>query len=221
MNRLMLRRGAAAGLATTSRPAVTRDDVHARAQEEWRGEVIEVSWSPRAFLFKGFLSESEAQHLIDKVRWCQQTGGSLPGGPALMLQQQAALPTACPLWGMQPGVSGSCALRTGQLYGRVLYVTISDQPMYFTGTHERESYMFRAAKSVVRAACLQAKPNMVKSTVVDNDTGKSIDSTVRTSTGTFFGREVRVRLPFWPQDPAACAVSSAGRQESRRAPPTS
>ena len=32
---------------------------------------------------------------------------------------------------------------------------------------------------------------MVKSTVVDNDTGKSIDSTVRTSTGTFFGREVR------------------------------
>ena len=38
---------------------------------------------------------------------------------------------------------------------------------------------------------VQAKPNMVKSTVVDNDTGKSIDSTVRTSTGTFFGREVR------------------------------
>lgn len=29
---------------------------------------------------------------------------------------------------------------------------------------------------------------MTKSSVVDNDTGKSIDSTVRTSTGTFFGR---------------------------------
>ena len=29
---------------------------------------------------------------------------------------------------------------------------------------------------------------MSKSTVVDNDTGKSVDSTVRTSTGTFFGR---------------------------------
>jgi len=29
---------------------------------------------------------------------------------------------------------------------------------------------------------------MAKSTVVDNDTGKSVDSTVRTSTGTFFGR---------------------------------
>lgn len=30
--------------------------------------MIEVSWSPRAFLFKGFLSHSETQHLIDKVR---------------------------------------------------------------------------------------------------------------------------------------------------------
>ena len=35
---------------------------------------------------------------------------------------------------------------------------------------------------------LQAKPSMTKSTVVDNETGKSMDSTVRTSTGTFFGR---------------------------------
>ena len=42
--------------------------------------------------------------------------------------------------------------------------------------------------------CSQAEPNMVKSTVVDNETGKSIDSTVRTSTGTFFGREVRIFL---------------------------
>ena len=29
---------------------------------------------------------------------------------------------------------------------------------------------------------------MTKSTVVDNETGKSVDSTVRTSTGTFFAR---------------------------------
>lgn len=35
---------------------------------------------------------------------------------------------------------------------------------------------------------LQAKPSMTKSSVVDNVTGKSMDSTVRTSTGTFFGR---------------------------------
>ena len=35
---------------------------------------------------------------------------------------------------------------------------------------------------------LQAKPSMTKSSVVDNETGKSMDSTVRTSTGTFFAR---------------------------------
>ena len=29
---------------------------------------------------------------------------------------------------------------------------------------------------------------MTKSSVVDNETGKSVDSTVRTSTGTFFSR---------------------------------
>ena len=34
----------------------------------------------------------------------------------------------------------------------------------------------------------QAKRRMTKSTVVDNETGKSVDSTVRTSTGTFYGR---------------------------------
>ena len=36
-------------------------------QEEWRGEVIDISWSPRAFLFKGFLTEEETNHLIEKV----------------------------------------------------------------------------------------------------------------------------------------------------------
>lgn len=35
---------------------------------------------------------------------------------------------------------------------------------------------------------MQARPMMVKSTVVDNETGKSVDSKVRTSTGTFFSR---------------------------------
>lgn len=34
----------------------------------------------------------------------------------------------------------------------------------------------------------KAKPMMTKSTVVDNETGKSVDSQVRTSTGTFFSR---------------------------------
>jgi hypothetical protein len=34
----------------------------------------------------------------------------------------------------------------------------------------------------------QAKPRMVKSHVVDNETGKSKDSDIRTSTGTFFAK---------------------------------
>lgn len=35
---------------------------------------------------------------------------------------------------------------------------------------------------------LQAEPRMEKSSVVDNDTGKSVDSEIRTSTGTFLAK---------------------------------
>ena len=38
------------------------------SQEEWRGEVEQVSWSPRAFLYKKLLSEEECDHLINHVR---------------------------------------------------------------------------------------------------------------------------------------------------------
>lgn len=37
-------------------------------------------------------------------------------------------------------------------------------------------------------AAVQARPRMTKSTVVDNETGKSVDSDIRTSTGMFFAR---------------------------------
>lgn len=40
-------------------------------QDFWEGEVVEVSWKPRVFLFKGFLSEEECDHMIDIVSaWC-------------------------------------------------------------------------------------------------------------------------------------------------------
>ncbi|KAJ9525758.1 hypothetical protein QJQ45_003420 [Haematococcus lacustris] len=68
-------------------------------KEEWRGEVIHLSWSPRAFLLKNFLSDEECDHVINK-----------------------------------------------------------------------------------------AKPMMVKSHVVDSASGKSVDSQIRTSTGTFFSK---------------------------------
>jgi len=68
-------------------------------EEEWRGEVVHLSWAPRAFLLKGFLSPEECDHIINI-----------------------------------------------------------------------------------------AKPMMTKSGVVDNETGKSKESDVRTSTGTFFDK---------------------------------
>ena len=37
------------------------------AQEEWRGVVEQISWAPRAFLFKKFLSDDECDHLINHV----------------------------------------------------------------------------------------------------------------------------------------------------------
>lgn len=40
-------------------------------QEEWRGEVIHLSWSPRAFLLKNFLSDEECDHLINTVSQAQ------------------------------------------------------------------------------------------------------------------------------------------------------
>lgn len=38
------------------------------AQEEWRGKVIRLSWKPRAFLFKQFLSDEECDHLVKMAR---------------------------------------------------------------------------------------------------------------------------------------------------------
>lgn len=35
-----------------------------KTQEEWRGRVTPVSWSPRAFVLEGFLTDEEADHLI-------------------------------------------------------------------------------------------------------------------------------------------------------------
>lgn len=48
---------------TTSR-TIGYGEVH----EEWRGEVIQLSWAPRAFLLKGFLTDQECDHLISLAR---------------------------------------------------------------------------------------------------------------------------------------------------------
>lgn len=38
------------------------------SKEEWRGESIQLSWSPRVFVLKGFLTEEECEHLKKLVR---------------------------------------------------------------------------------------------------------------------------------------------------------
>lgn len=38
-----------------------------QVQDKWRGEVVELSWEPRAFLFKKFMSDEECDSIIAKV----------------------------------------------------------------------------------------------------------------------------------------------------------
>jgi prolyl 4-hydroxylase len=42
--------------ACSSLPSILQDD--------WQGEILQLSWTPRAFLLKGFLSDAECEHLI-------------------------------------------------------------------------------------------------------------------------------------------------------------
>jgi prolyl 4-hydroxylase len=37
-------------------------------QETWQGEIVQLSWTPRAYLLKGFLSPEECEHLISIAR---------------------------------------------------------------------------------------------------------------------------------------------------------
>jgi prolyl 4-hydroxylase len=37
------------------------------AQNEWHGEILQLSWSPRAYHLKGFLTEAECEHIKDIV----------------------------------------------------------------------------------------------------------------------------------------------------------
>lgn len=40
-------------------------------QDKWRGEVVELSWEPRAFLFKKFMTDEECDSVIKMVSYCQ------------------------------------------------------------------------------------------------------------------------------------------------------
>ncbi len=49
--------------------------------------MVEVSWSPRAFLLKSFLSDKECQHFIDKVRAEGAVCSRLMSGLAVLEEQ--------------------------------------------------------------------------------------------------------------------------------------
>lgn len=53
---------------------VMADDVTAREQEQWRGEVVRLSWKPRAYVLKRFLTDAEADHIINLVRGSRSKG---------------------------------------------------------------------------------------------------------------------------------------------------
>ncbi len=95
---------------------------HTLMQEEWRGEVIHLSWAPRAFLLKGFLSDEECDHLIKLV---------------------------------------SCRVAAD-------------------GEWKRGNKLIPFPKG---------EPSLTKSAVAESKTGKSVDSHVRTSLGTFLNKD--------------------------------
>jgi hypothetical protein len=74
------------------------------AQSEWRGEILQLSWKPRAYHLKNFLTDAECEHIkhivsssgyglfvfllscyVPRVRSFSFTGGAearaLPGSP--------------------------------------------------------------------------------------------------------------------------------------------
>uniref|UniRef100_A0A7R9V6P2 Fe2OG dioxygenase domain-containing protein n=1 Tax=Chlamydomonas euryale TaxID=1486919 RepID=A0A7R9V6P2_9CHLO len=59
-------------------------------KEEWRGEVVHMTWSPRMFLMKGFLTDAECDHLVELAN--SETGsadmGSVFSGSAGALRRQ-------------------------------------------------------------------------------------------------------------------------------------
>ena len=73
MSRLAHVEPAHKGVAILSLPLCVRNDIELmcclQARDKWTGEVVELSWEPRAFLFKKFMTDEECDSLIAKVSW--------------------------------------------------------------------------------------------------------------------------------------------------------
>lgn len=74
------------------------------AAEEWRGEVVHLSWRPRAFLYKRFLSDAECDHLIALVRFNV-------AGAALIAFCIRCCCCSCTLCARSSAIAKPCALK--------------------------------------------------------------------------------------------------------------
>ncbi|GBF92736.1 prolyl 4-hydroxylase-like [Raphidocelis subcapitata] len=65
---LLLLAAATARAAAPAAPLNVRTPVgYAEKEEEWHGEVVHLSWKPRAFLYKNFLTDEECEHIKAKA----------------------------------------------------------------------------------------------------------------------------------------------------------
>jgi hypothetical protein len=136
-------------------------------QEEWRGEVIRLSWKPRAFLFKRFLSEAECDHIIAIVRFVSFSGVEGGGMPRARARARAA----------------------AAVYEAAAVYVSSAKHNTHSSTQTRNNNRRRPpAQNQTTPQTPQSRASLTKSTVVDQATGKPMDSNVRTSKGTFYQR---------------------------------
>lgn len=164
-------------------------------QEEWRGEVVRLSWRPRAFLFKRFLSDEECDHLTRMVR----VSFSFARVLVLVLGLGNRDP-AC--W---PGLAGRLWVRRGAAPPRLTQKPARRRwdPTWPKGSRQIEQGATPPAPLPPPApATPQSRPSLTKSTVVDMATGKPMDSDVRTR-----------YAPYWQEASTFklfCLSSSAG-----------
>ena len=128
-------------------------------QVEWRGEVHQLAWSPRLFLYKGFLSDEECDHLMDKVSLRFENGFYISSTTVLVFSTgRLLLQSAC--CGAAPSQD-----RT----------PLPDQVKAIAIWLPTKLCMYT-----------QARARLAKSEVVDNDSGEGKLDEVRTSSGAFF-----------------------------------
>ncbi|AQK62266.1 putative prolyl 4-hydroxylase 12 [Zea mays] len=112
--------------------------------------VTQLSSRPRAFLYSGFLSDTECDHLVSLVGW---VGVGFANRP----------------------FCSAAARVVAMIRGALTY----------------------GAVSILLSVGFQAKGSMEKSMVADNDSGKSVASQARTSSGTFLAKR---ELLMWGTD---------------------